>query len=191
MQQVVENDEPRLDGEFTELFKELTEMNEAENDFTAEEHIDFDNEISSFHPPINLEMVDWEAASIQECFNEYGNKQQRIELDSEDDEEPDETEDEQESFQVTLREALAMIDRLVHASGISYDDQNALFGIKENLERMIITQKKQKTYVTISMYFTDGTLSSCTEISLANLKDIEFQNKVIFSSFCILLFHVL
>ena len=38
------------------------------------------------------------------------------------------------------------------------------------------------------MYFTDRTLSSCTEISLTSLKDIElcFQNKVIFSSFGIL-----
>ena len=43
---------------FAEFFKELTEMNEAENDFTAEEYIDFDNEISSFHPLINLEMID-------------------------------------------------------------------------------------------------------------------------------------
>ena len=35
------------------------------------------------------------------------------------------------------------------------------------------------------MHFTDGALSSCTEISLTSLKDIElcFQNKVIFSSF--------
>ena len=89
-------------------------------------------------------MVDWEVALIQECFNEYVNKEQRIELNSEDDEEPDDIEDEQESFQVTLREALAMIDRLVHTSGISNDDQNALFRIKENLERIVITQKKQK-----------------------------------------------
>ena len=35
------------------------------------------------------------------------------------------------------------------------------------------------------MYFTDRTLSSCTETSLTSLKDTElyFQNKVIFSSF--------
>ena len=70
MQQVLENDESELDDEFPELLKELTEMNEAENDFTAEEYIDFDNEISSFHHPINSEMVDWKAASIQECLNE-------------------------------------------------------------------------------------------------------------------------
>ena len=70
MQQVLENDESELDDEFPELLKELTEMNEAENDFTAEEYIDFDNEISSFHPPINSEMVDWKAASIRECLNE-------------------------------------------------------------------------------------------------------------------------
>ena len=101
-------------------------MNEAENDFTAEEYIHFDNEISSFHPPINSEMVDGKAASIQECFNEYVNKEQRIEIDSEDDEEPDDTEDEQESFQVTPCEALTMIDRLVHTSGISNDDQNRM-----------------------------------------------------------------
>ena len=119
-------------------------MNEAENDFTAEAYIDFDNEISSFHPPINSEMVDWKAASIQECFNEYVNKEQRVEIDSEDDGEPDNIEDEQEPFQVTPPEALTMIDCLVHTSGISNDDQNALFGIKENLERIVITQKKQK-----------------------------------------------
>ena len=130
---LLKNDESELDDEFAELFKELKEMNEAENDFTTEEYIDLNNEISSFHPPINSEMVDWKAASVQECFNEYVNKDQRIELDSE---------DEQKFFQVTPREALAMIDRLVHTSGISNDDQNALFGIKENLER--ITQKKQK-----------------------------------------------
>ena len=43
------------------------------------------------------------------------------------------------------------------------------------------------------MYLTDGTLSSCTEMSLTSLKDIDlcFQNKVIFSSFCILGFSVL
>ena len=79
----------------------------------------------------------WKAVSIQECFNEYVNKEQRIELDSEDDEEPDNIEDEQESFQVTPREALAIIDRLVHTSGISNDDQNALFGIKKNLEIIV------------------------------------------------------
>ena len=105
-------------------------MNEAESDFRPEEYIDFDNEISSFHPPINSEMIDWKAVSIQEYFNEYVNKTQRIELGSGDDEEPDDIEDEEESFQVTPREALAIIDPLVHTSGISNDDQNALFGIK-------------------------------------------------------------
>ena len=73
-------------------------MNEAENDFTAKEYIDFDNEISSFHPPINSEMVDWKAASVKGCFNEYVNKKQRIELDSEDEEKANDIEDEQESF---------------------------------------------------------------------------------------------
>ena len=34
-------------------------------------------------------MVDWKAASSQECFNEYVNKEQRIEIDIEDDEEPE------------------------------------------------------------------------------------------------------
>ena len=65
------------------------------------------------------------------------------------DEEPDDIEDEQEFFQVTTRKILAIIDRLVHTSGISNDDQNALFGIKENLERMVITQKIKKKYVII------------------------------------------
>ena len=79
----------------------------------------------------------WKAVSIQECFNEYVNKEQRIELGIEDDEEPENIEDEQESFEVTPREALAIIDRFVHTSGISN-------GTKENLEILVITQKKQK-----------------------------------------------
>ena len=74
VQQVVENDASELDDDFAELFKELTDMNEAENDFTAEEYIDFGNEISSFHPPINSEMVGWKSAATQECLNEYVNK---------------------------------------------------------------------------------------------------------------------
>ena len=47
-----------VDDKFAKLFKELTEMNEAKIDFRAEEYVAFDNEISSFHPPINSEMVD-------------------------------------------------------------------------------------------------------------------------------------
>ena len=97
MQKVVENDKSELDDEFAELFKELIEMNEAENDFTAKEYIDFDNEISSFHPPINSEIVDWKVASIKECFNEYVNKKKRIDLDSEDAEKANKIEHEQES----------------------------------------------------------------------------------------------
>ena len=77
MQKVVENDKSELDDEFAELFKELIEISEVENDFTAKEYIDFDNEISSFHPPINSEIVDWKVASIKECFNEYVNKQKK------------------------------------------------------------------------------------------------------------------
>ena len=119
-------------------------MNEAENNFTAEQYIDFDNNISSFHPPINSEMVDWKVASIQKYFIEQVNKKRRIELDSEDYEKPDNIEDEQESFQVTAREAVAVIDRLVHTSVIRNDGQNALFGIKKNFERIAITPKKQK-----------------------------------------------
>ena len=98
MQQVVENDESVLDDGFAELFTKFIGMNEAENNFTAEEYIDFDNKISRFHPPINSEMVDWKAVLIQECFNEYVNKKQRIELDSEDEEKANDIEDEQESF---------------------------------------------------------------------------------------------
>ena len=67
-----------------------------------------------------------------------------MELDSEDEEEPDGTEDKQESFQVTPGEALAMIDRLVDTSGKSNDDQNVLLGHKKNVERIVITQRKQK-----------------------------------------------
>ena len=65
-------------------------------------------------------------------------------FDSEDDQEPDSVEDEQESFQVSPREALAMIDRLMYTNGLNNDDQKALFQVKENIEKIVIRQKKQK-----------------------------------------------
>ena len=143
LEQTAENDDAELDGEFAELFKELTEMDEVENDLTADGHIDFEINVPSCHPPINSEMVDWKATSIQECFDEYVNKEY-VELDSEDDQEPDSVEDEQESFQVSPREALAMIDRLMYTNGLNNDDQKALFQVKENIEKIVIRQKKQK-----------------------------------------------
>ena len=41
--------------------------------------------------------------------------------------------DEQELFQLTPREALATLDRLVYTSGISEGDQNTLVPVKEKL----------------------------------------------------------
>ena len=66
VQQVAENDEADLNEEFAKLFKKLTETNEIENEMTAEEYVDFDHELSSFHPPINSEMVGWRTYSVQE-----------------------------------------------------------------------------------------------------------------------------
>ena len=86
---------------------------------------------------------------------------------------------------MTPREALAMTDRLVHTSGIRNDDQNALFEIKENFERILITQKSKKTYVTTSnVFYRRDIIFMYRNISFS-LKDIElsFQNKVIFHIF--------
>ena len=143
LEQTAENDDAEFDGEFAELFKELTEMDEVENDLTADGYIDFEINVPSFHPPINSEMVDRKSASIQECFDEYVNKEY-VEVDSEHDQEPDSAEDEQESFQVSPREALAMIDRLKYTNGLNNDDQKAFFQVKENIEKIVIRQKKQK-----------------------------------------------
>ena len=143
LKQTAENDDAELDGEFAELFKELTEMDEVENDLTADGYIDFEINVTSCHSPINSEMVDWKATSIQNCCDEYVNKEY-VELDSEDDQEPDGVEDEQESFQVSPREALAMIDHLMYTNGLNNNDQKALFQVKENIEKIVIRQKKQK-----------------------------------------------
>ena len=145
LEQTAENDDAELDGEFVELFKELAEMDEVENDLTADGYIDFEINILSCLPPINSEMVDWKATSIQECFDEYVNKEY-LELDSEDDQEPDSVEDEQESFQVSPREALAMIDRLMYTNGLNNDDQKALFQVKENIEKIVIRQKNIRDF---------------------------------------------
>ena len=83
-----------------------------------------------------------------------------------------------------------MIDCLVNTSRISNDEQNALFGIKKNLERIVITQKSKKTFVTISKVFYRQDMG---HYLLTSLKDVELflQNKVIFSRLWILCFNVL
>ena len=48
VQEVAENNKSDLDDNFSELFKDLTQMNQATNNFPAEEYIDFENEISNF-----------------------------------------------------------------------------------------------------------------------------------------------
>ena len=65
LEQTAEHDDAELDGEFAELFKELTEMDEVENDVTADGYIDFEINVPSCHPPVNSEMVDWKPMSIQ------------------------------------------------------------------------------------------------------------------------------
>ena len=47
-------------------------------------------------------------------------------------------------FQAISSTSVYFFNRLVHTSGISNDDQYAFFGIKENLERILNMQKKQK-----------------------------------------------
>ena len=37
-----------------------------------------------------------------------------------------------------------MIDRLMYTNGLNNDDQKALFQVKENIEKIVIRQKKQK-----------------------------------------------
>ena len=145
VQQVIENDKTDLDEEFAEIFKELTETNETENELAPKENVDFDNELSSLHPPFSSDMVDQRTKSVQEYCNKYKNKE-CVELDSEDDEEAhdnDKGNDEQEPFQLIPPEALTMLDSLVHMSEINENDPNALVSIKEKLEKIVINQKKQ------------------------------------------------
>ena len=93
---------------------------------------------------------------------------------------------------MTPREALAKIDRLVHTSGISNDDQNDLFEINENIERIVITQKKEKD---IRDYFLciskTGYYLHAQKYLWLVLKVLScvFRIKLCFSSFCILCFY--
>lgn len=70
-----------------------------------------------------------------------------VALDSEDGEEAhdnNEKNDEQEPPRLTPREGLNMLDRLVHTSGISEDDQNVLVSMIKKIEKIIINQNKER-----------------------------------------------
>ena len=65
-----------------------------------------------------------------------------IEVKSDDGNDED-NENESDVSQIISREAVNLLDRLFHADGINVDDTNVLLTIRENMENLIIQQKKQ------------------------------------------------
>ena len=146
VEQTVEgNDE--LDEEFDYLFKELT--GEIVNDMTADEYVDFDVETCISPLTINSDQVDWRRTSIQACIDEHvggvesgdddGDEADEVTNDDDDDND----DQEESSSEISPREALGMLDQLVHVAGISKDDRNSLVSIKERMESLVISHKKQ------------------------------------------------
>ena len=77
------------------------------------------------------------------CIQEYG-ATDNIEIEVESDD--DNYEGNENESQISPREVVNLLDRLVHVDGMSVDDTNALLTIREKMGSLIIQQKIQ-TYI--------------------------------------------
>lgn len=141
--EISEIEDDVVDEEFNALFEELTDSNSG---ITAEEYIDFDIETSTSAPAIISDTVDWRVSSVQLCVSEYnrkelGNDVEVREVSSDDDVEVEE----KEHLVVTTSEALVMLDKLANAKDLNEDERSSLTSIKERLELVTISNKKQQS----------------------------------------------
>ena len=110
---------------------------------TADEYSNFDNKVCTLFPLINSDEIDWRRVSVATWIQEYGAADDiAIEVKSDDGNDED-NENESDVSQIISREAVNLVDRLFHADGMNVDDTNVLLTIRENMENLIIQQKKQ------------------------------------------------
>ena len=148
-----ESEDDAVDEEFDALFNELNK--DSECDMNAEEYVDFDVETSSSLPAINSDMIDWRKYSIQKCVAEYLRKQSGeddLELisGSDDDADDEDAGEVEVDVEVEVGDALNMLDKLVNLKHLNKEERNSLFSIKEKLEKIKISNKKQSS---INDYF--------------------------------------
>ena len=148
-----ESEDDAVDEEFDALFNELNK--DSECDMNAEEYVDFDVETSSSLPAINSDMIDWRKYSIQKCVAEYLRKQSGeddLELISGSDDDADDGDagEVEVDVEVEVGDALNMLDKLVNLKHLNKEERNSLFSIKEKLEKIKISNKKQSS---INDYF--------------------------------------
>ena len=124
-----------VDEEFDALFNEL-----KDSECDKSKYVDFDVETSSSLPAINSDMIDWRKYSIQKCVAEYLRKQSGeddLELISGSDDDADDGD-------------AGEFTRLVNLKHLNKEERNSLFSIKEKLEKIKISNKKQSS---INDYF--------------------------------------
>ena len=140
------DDDERLDEEFNNLFEEFSEELQIDDDIAADEYSNFDHEVCTSFPHINYDEVDWRRVSMATGIQEYGIADDiAIEVETDDDNDED-NENENNVSQISPREAMKLLDRLVHVDGMSVEGTNAVIAIYEKIESLIVQQKRQ-TYI--------------------------------------------
>ena len=145
--QIGQDEDDLMDEEFNSLFNELVD---PECDMTAEEYADFDVETCSSLPPINSDMVDWRVSSVKACVTEYLQMEcgdvNEVALDSDDDKDDGDDNDDNEVnskvVEISTREALEMVDRLVNLKDLTKEERNSLVVMKDKLEIITIQNRK-------------------------------------------------
>ena len=125
------------------LSEELCEELQIDGDIAADEYSNFDHKFCTSFPPINSDEVDWRRDFVATCIQEYGAADDiAIEVENDDANDKDNG-NESDVSQISLRETVNLLNKLVHVDGMSVDYTNALLTIREKMESLIIQQKRQ------------------------------------------------
>ena len=122
------DDNEDVDQELNNLFEELSEES------IADKYSNFNHEVCTSFP--------WRRVSVATCIQKYGATDViAIEVKSDDNNVQD-NRNESDVSQISPREPLNLLFRLVHVDAMSVDDTNALLNISEKMESLIIQQKR-------------------------------------------------
>ena len=136
------DDDEYVDEAFNSLFEELFEKLQIDGDMAADKYSNFDHEVCTSFPPINSDEVGWRRVFAATYIQEHGTADDiAIEVESKNNNDED-NKNESVVSQISPREAVNLLDRLIHVDGMSVDNTNALLTISEKMESLIIQQKE-------------------------------------------------
>ena len=119
------DDDKDVDEEFNNLFEELSKELQIDGDIALSKYFKFDHKVFTSFPLKTFDEFHWIRVSMATCIQEYGaTDDTAIEVESDDGNDEDKKH-ERDVSQISSREDVGLLDRLVQVDSRTVDDTNA------------------------------------------------------------------